>query len=581
MSRCVILALALTAGAAPPAHADGVPKPSTLTYPEVVFSPATQSFESTLPYATPFFIEVGLKPDESKGLIVVWTNESPKWLADGLQCGTSNTGNGKAKAEAELCAALKARDCAAARKALKGAGCAMADRAYQRDEKSEAWRVRVDGHPVGEEGLEFREDYTFLVDYGQRKPSKAELEAHTKRVLSTIDKAVEKATTDAMASKPDFVAIATQLTTALNSVPKRPDDLEHPKLDPKTDYRTQYVSVIGNVLQAHAKAERKANPTNFDQIVTRLYALPGFAAVPYPQTPLLGGYDRAALLRAFGDWGTLDQKTRRSILNGTLDAQPDPKAGLVWKPLRDGYVRPLALCHFVALLKADPRSEVQAVVADLTMKASDCSAIPSQADTVWSYHTQAWATRREAAEIRESLGKALAGRTTVNSVPIVEQVKPRAIALDNPDTVMLTADIGVGGIGFSGRGDQGDGTFLAPMVGVSINFAAEDKRLPVNIFTGRHTDLKRCTSVVFGVTTARLRGDGRAVRGLFADEITPYLGLGLRLWTSFRLSAGLVAAETQAGAPLDDRWSPTVGGFIRASFDLDVYRLVKQAIGEL
>jgi hypothetical protein len=455
----------------------------------------------------------------------------------------------------------------------------MADRAYQRDEKSEAWRVRVDGHPVGEEGLEFRQTYTFLVDYGQRKPSKAELEAHTKRVLSTIDKAVEKATADAMVSEPDFAAIAAQLMTALKAVPEEPAGLAKP--DPKTDHRAQYVSAISTALQTHAKAGRKADPANFDQIVTRLYALPGFAAVPYPQTPLLGGYDRAALLRAFGDWGTLDQKTRRSILNGTLDAQPDPKAGLVWKPLRDGYVRPLALCHFVALLKADPRTEVQAVVADLTMKASDCSAIPSLADTVWSYHARAWAARREAAEIRESLGKALAGQTTVNSVPIVEQVKPRVIALDDPDTVMLTADIGVGGIAFLERSNQGDGTFLAPMVGVSINFVPEDKRLPVRFWGGRHTDFLRCASIVFGVTAARLRGDGRAVRGLLGDEITPYVGFGYRFWTSFRMSAGLIAAETQAGAPLDDRWSPTVGGFIRASFDLDVYRLVKQAIGEL
>lgn len=580
------------------AQTNGVPQTMTLAYPAVTFSPATKSFESTLPYATPFFVEVKLGHKESDGLIVAWTStaapctpvsEAPKneTAADKAKREAA-AAKKKASCLAELADALAKRDCDAVRSKLPKVSCAASERPYKREKEADTWRVLVKGdagHLEDHEGLEFRQNYTFFVDYGQRRYSKARVKAYLDRLTKGIDGAIDAASTKlsgpAGETEAGIATITSELGSALTRIAQGDDATDAAFAATIDGSRAQYATVMGDAWKSHRMARTALNPQAVDQLFTDLYAIPGFAAgIVHPSSPLLGGYSRADLVRAFDKWGTFDPTTRRRILDGSVDLRPDEKKGTVWKTLRDGYPRPVALCHLVTLVAQDTREAVQVLaprVAAAGLSRSDCHSTPT-AGSYWSHHAEAWRHRRSASALRKTMATTLAGTGSATSAPLDEFVAPRAIALDDPNKVMLTADLGIGGV-FLPAHDHRNGQLLTPMLGVNLAFVPEDKRLPLRLgWGGRHSDLLRRTSLVFGVTVARLKDSGRAVRGLISDQVTPYFGAGYRLSTSMRVSAGVLAAETQSSAPFSDEWTITAGGFVRASIDLDVYNLVRELI---
>ncbi|MBM4354270.1 MAG: hypothetical protein FJ109_10825 [Deltaproteobacteria bacterium] len=149
------------------------------------------------------------------------------------------------------------------------------------------------------------------------------------------------------------------------------------------------------------------------------------------------------------------------------------------------------------------------------------------------------------------------------------------------EQVMLTADFGFGWFAF---GDTGHAPPIVPFsAGVNFylhpvdpNVALWESVLP---WYGTFHPWYKWVSLVFGVTVSSFQRKDLGIRGLLTDDMTPFLGVGLRLHQNIRISGGATVAWHNAGAPLDDEDRLMVGGFARLSLDINVWKLLKDAVG--
>lgn len=542
---------------------NGIPEKTTLEYPTIKYSVSTESFESTLPYEIPFFIEVELYPNESKGLTIAWaTKEAKKNHTKHINELIKSNCKPKDDKTKSLINSKKIK-------------CLYSSRPQSRTKEKDSWRVLVTGDPDGHEGLRFREEYTFFIGYEQQKYSKSQVDEYIKTIKNGYKTAMKEYI---KAKKSNPKKAVNEFNKSIESIDLGKDSPPVPK--EVIEDAHELITPLNQIEKHHLRALNRFNIEEINQFFGKLSA--SKENIEHSEsTTLLRGYKRKDLVAKFKEWPGLNEKERQNILSGRVDLQFDSKEGLVWKPLDEGYSKPVALCQLSEIIKT-MSSLQESIHAPNPMNTPQCHT--TKEDTLWHDYEEAWAAHREVDRIFKKIENKLIQSKQFRANDHVEQVELRQIGLKNPNTVNITTDIGIGFISLheggtwpDGKTSKGSTSFFSPMVGISVGYGAEDKRVPLNIFDC-DTNWERTISMVFGVTASRLQSDTRTLRGLISDQVTPYLGVGFRPFTSFRISAGLIAAEAQTEAPLNKDWSLTVGGFIRASVDLDIYNLIKDAV---